>query len=261
MNDLQRSFALLQLKPGATPAELKRAFREQVAAWHPDRFPADSAMGRRAEERLRLVIEAHRAIEAHYAARGAAGGGDRSDPLRGSRRQWPGGGGRFFRSVPNLVFCAAVLGSALVAGARHGMTIHGWAAGVEMALIPALFSLAYNLTDRNRGVVRTLYLGFSLCALAVVAVEGAMVGLERPAPGGGQEVFAPGNHDGEAAGNGWGLQPEELAVRGGEGDGQMPPGQVPLRAPAAPLAPRAPAAPMAPRAPAAPAAPLAPPAR
>lgn len=255
MNDLQRSFDLLRLKPGATPAELKRAFRDQVAAWHPDRFPADSAMGRRAEERLRLVIEAHRAIEAHYAARGGAGGGDRSAPLRGSRRQWPGGAGRFFRSVPNLVFCAAVLGSALVAGARHGMTIHAWGAGVEMALIPTLFSLAYNLTDRNRGVVRNLYLGFSLCALAVVAVDGAMVGLERSAPAGGQEVFAPGDHDGGATGSGWVLHPEDLAARRSEADGQVPPGQVPLRAPAAPLAPRAPAAPMAP------VAPLAPPAR
>uniref|UniRef100_A0A831UCL3 J domain-containing protein n=1 Tax=Geobacter metallireducens TaxID=28232 RepID=A0A831UCL3_GEOME len=249
MNDLRHSFDLLRLKPGATPAELKRAFRDQVAAWHPDRFPADPDLRRRAEERLRLVIEAHRAIEAHYAAR------------RGSRPHRPGAAGRFFRSAPNLVFCAVVLGSALLAVTRHGMTSLAWGAAVELALIPALFSLAYNLTDRSRGVVRSLYLGFSLCALAVVAVEGAMAGLARSDPAGGQEVFAPGDHDGGAAGSGWGLHPEDPAPPGGKGGGYGSSAQVPLRAPEAPLAPAAPEAPLAPAAPAAPLVPVAPPAR
>lgn len=248
MNDLQRSYDLLQLKPGATPEEVKRAFREQVAAWHPDRFSADPAMQRRAGERLRLVIEAHRSIAACHGGR-AAGSGEGPVLPGDGRRGTPVSVGTFFRTVPNLVFCAAVMGCALLAGARHGMTIHAWNYGVEIALVPTLFSLAYNLAARNSTAVRNLYLGFSLCALAVVAVDGAMVGVERSAPAAVQGAYNPGGYDGGAVGSNW------PSPRGGGMDDVFdalpaePHGPSAVRAPAVPLAPAAPAAPLAPAAP------------
>lgn len=205
MNDLRRSFDLLQLKPGATPAEVKRAFREQVAAWHPDRFSADPAMQRRAEERLRLVIEAHRSIVASQGAHATEARGAGPTRPGSGRRDSPLTLGSFFRSVPNLVFGASVLGCALLAGARHGMTIHAWSYGVEMALVPTLFSLAYNLVARNSTAVRNLYLGFSLCALAVAVVDGATTGVEQFSPAGDREAFSPRGHDGGAIGGGWTL--------------------------------------------------------
>ena len=246
MNDLQRSFDLLRLKPGATPEEVKRAFREQVAAWHPDRFSADPAMQRRAEERLRLVIEAHRSIVACHGAHATGARGTGPARPENDRRDSPLTAGTFFRSVPNLVFGVSVLGCALLAGVRHGMTIHAWSYGVEMALVPTLFSLAYNLVARNSTAVRNLYLGFSLCALAVVVVDGATTGVEQLSPAGDREVFSPGGHDGGAVGSGWTLSPGSEMDRTGDGFGPQPPA---LRAPSVPLAPVAPAAPQAPAAP------------
>ncbi|ABB30361.1 heat shock protein DnaJ domain protein [Geobacter metallireducens RCH3] len=251
MNDVQRAFDLLQLKPGASPAEVKRAFRDQVAAWHPDRFSADPIMQRRAEERLRLVIEAHRSIVSYHEMR-ASGEMAAGHRVQGDDRGLSSPAGSFFRSVPNCVFCVVVLGCALLGLLRHGMTIHAWIYGVEMALIPALFSLAYNLAGRGNLVVRNLYLGFCLCALAVVVVDGAMIGVERSAPAGEGEVFSPRGNDGGAVGGGWPLP------RGGGrdliGEGLAPASHEPPspRAPALPLAPMAPAAPHAPAAPLAP---------
>lgn len=252
MNDLERSFDLLRLKPGATPEEVKRAFRVQVAAWHPDRFPADPAMQRQAEKRLRLVIEAHRTI---VSSNGASGSGNtmaaRVGPTE-EKRDTPGSAGGFFCSVPNIVFSVAVFGCALLGAVRHGITIHAWIYGVEMALVPAIFSVAYNLTARNNTTVRNLYLGFSLCVLVVIVVQGVMNGAERYAPAGEREVFSGSAHDGGTTGGAWPFP------RGGEmdraGDGASPPphGQIAPRAPAAPLAPVAPAAPQAPAAPAPP---------
>lgn len=68
---------VLGLEPGADPARLKQAFREQARRWHPDLNGNDPV----AEERFKLVNEAYAVL---------------SDPRR--RRAWetgeePGGGG------------------------------------------------------------------------------------------------------------------------------------------------------------------------
>lgn len=252
MDDLQHSFDLLQLKPGATPAEVKRAFRDQVAAWHPDRFASDPAMQRRAEERLRLVIEAHRSIMAYHGAHASGGGAASQFAADDDRRGSPGAVWTFFRSAPNLVFCAAVLGCGLLASSRFGISVHAWTYGLEMALVPALFSLAYNLTSRRSAVVRNLYLCFSFCALAVVVVECAMMGVEGTAPAGEQEIFVPTGHYGGAVGSGWSLPRGGGIGPVGDGLSPAPPGPPAPRAPMLPLAPAAPAAPLAPAAPVAP---------
>lgn len=248
MNDLQRAFDLLQLTPDATAAEVKRAFRDQVSAWHPDRFAADPAMQRRAEQRLRLVIEAHRLIVAHQASQTAEGEAAGHVVTRDARPGSPLPRGTFFGSGPNLVFGSVVLGTALLAVIRHGMTMNALAYGLEIALIPALFSLGYNLTARDSMVVRNLYVAFSLCALVVVVMSGAMTGAERSMPTEAGEPLSPGGYDGGTVVGDWSLP------RGG-GVGPMgglsptthePPAK---RAPVLPLAPVAPAAPHAPAAP------------
>ncbi|WP_306534346.1 DnaJ family molecular chaperone [Geobacter sp.] len=249
MSDMHHYFDLLQLKPDATPAEVKRAFRDQVSAWHPDRFSADPAMQRRAEERLRLVIEAHRSIVAYHASLASGDLTGQPSVQGGDRCGLPRTAVSFFRSVPNLVFCAVVLVCALLASARFGVTIRAWTYGAEMALVPALFSLAYNLTACRSPAVRNLYLGFSLCALAVVVVDGAMTGVQRTAPVGVQGAFPPGGYDGGAVGGVWSLTQADGVDRVSDGLPSVLREQPAPRVPAVPLAPVAPAAPQAPAAP------------
>ncbi len=253
MNDLHRAFDLLRLKPDATSAEVKRAFRDQVSAWHPDRFAADPAMQRRAEQRLRLVIEAHRLIVAYQTSQASEGEAAGHFVPRDEHPGPPAPGGTFLRSGPNQVFIPVVAGTALLAVSRHGMTIHALAYGLQIAFIPALFSLGYNLTARNSRAVRNLYVAFSLCALAFVVAAGLMIGSERSLPTAVREHASPDGYDGGTVVGG---RPLSL------GDDRVPAGGLPpaahephaVRAPALPLAPVAPAVP---RAPAAPVVPLA----
>lgn len=253
MNDLQRAFDLLRLKPDASSAEVKRAFRDQVSAWHPDRFAADPAMQRRAEQRLRLVIEAHRSIVAYQTSQASEGEAAGHFVTRDERPGPPVPGGTFFRSGPNLVFIPVVVGTALLAASRYGMTIHALAYGLEIALIPALFSLGYNLTARNSTAVRNLYVAFSLCALAFVVTAGLMAGSERSLPTAEREHEFPDGYDGGTVVGGRSLSREN---DWGPAGGLPPVAHEPnaVRAPALPMAPVAPAVP---RAPAAPVVPLA----
>ncbi|MEB3302360.1 MAG: DnaJ domain-containing protein [Cyanobacteriota bacterium] len=77
---------VLGLEPGADPARLKRAFRDQARRWHPDLNGNDPV----AEERFKLVNEAYavlsdprrrRAWETGEEAGGAQGGGRSNDPF------------------------------------------------------------------------------------------------------------------------------------------------------------------------------------
>lgn len=38
MDDMKRYYEILELEPGASPEEVKRAYRDLVKVWHPDRF-------------------------------------------------------------------------------------------------------------------------------------------------------------------------------------------------------------------------------
>jgi hypothetical protein len=40
-SDLSPYYQILEIEPGASLEEIKRAYREQTKIWHPDRFPAD----------------------------------------------------------------------------------------------------------------------------------------------------------------------------------------------------------------------------
>ncbi|WP_237766142.1 DnaJ domain-containing protein [Arthrospira platensis] len=42
MDDIDRYYQLLNVKPGASLQEIKQAYRTLALLWHPDRYPADS---------------------------------------------------------------------------------------------------------------------------------------------------------------------------------------------------------------------------
>jgi curved DNA-binding protein CbpA len=62
---LLRSEALdvLALRPGATAAEIKEAYRDLVKVWHPDRFGIDQRLRRKAEEKLQEINRAYRVLQ------------------------------------------------------------------------------------------------------------------------------------------------------------------------------------------------------
>ena len=53
MHDLRECYRILDLLPGVSLDEVKRAYREQVKIWHPDRFASDPILQEKAQEKLR----------------------------------------------------------------------------------------------------------------------------------------------------------------------------------------------------------------
>jgi hypothetical protein len=61
--EIQRCYRALELEPGASPDQVKQAWRELVKVWHPDRFPNDVKLQRRAQERLQELNGAYGILE------------------------------------------------------------------------------------------------------------------------------------------------------------------------------------------------------
>ena len=62
-------YRVLGLTIGSSPSEIKRAYRDLVRVWHPDRFENDSRLREQANEMLKLVNLAYEAVmsELHQA--------------------------------------------------------------------------------------------------------------------------------------------------------------------------------------------------
>lgn len=254
MDERQRYYRLLQLEPGATPDAVKRAFREQVGIWHPDRFAGDPAAQQRAAEQLRQIIEAYHALESGPAAAApAAGSVGRRQPRRGgpavagsprvSSRPVPAHG-----PAANRLFMVLVAVAALLAVARFGWSGRSAVYLAELLLIPALFSLAYNFLPFEGRLVRNLYVGFSAGTLLLVVVTTVTICREA---GGNGVAAGPGDPSSGVAASGgptgWCAPSEEPFDSGGSGPTTLRrpiPPVVP--APAAPLEPLAPLAPLVP---------------
>lgn len=88
---LDDCYALLDLRPGATEEEIKRAHRDLAKVWHPDRFANDAALRRKAEEKLKTINDAYETILASRAGRTSgprhAPDDPRPEPPRDSIRQ------------------------------------------------------------------------------------------------------------------------------------------------------------------------------
>lgn len=62
-DEILKCFRLLDLKPEASPDEVRRAYRELVKVWHPDRFQNDSSLYAKAQEKLKEINLAYEQIQ------------------------------------------------------------------------------------------------------------------------------------------------------------------------------------------------------
>jgi alpha-tubulin suppressor-like RCC1 family protein len=85
-DDLLDAYRLLELRPGATRAEVREAYRLLARVWHPDRFAGNPDLLARATTRQQELNDAYRRIIAALRAGEAAGAEDRqSSPPPPSR--------------------------------------------------------------------------------------------------------------------------------------------------------------------------------
>jgi hypothetical protein len=60
-DDLERYYLVLGLRPGASPDEIRQAYRNLVKVWHPDRVSEDR-LKQKAEEKLKEINEAYKRL-------------------------------------------------------------------------------------------------------------------------------------------------------------------------------------------------------
>ncbi|MDB9312890.1 DnaJ domain-containing protein [Spirulina sp. CS-785/01] len=70
MPDINEYYAILEIKPGTPPEEIKLAYRNLVKAWHPDRFVDDPLQKQQAEEKIKKINEAYEYLKS-YRPRGS----------------------------------------------------------------------------------------------------------------------------------------------------------------------------------------------
>lgn len=65
---MEQSFRVLKVTPTASLTEVKRAYKERVKFWHPDRFPVESErLQKLAHRQMREINEAYRELKQHFA--------------------------------------------------------------------------------------------------------------------------------------------------------------------------------------------------
>lgn len=72
MDDLSKAFLTLGLKGGASPDEIKQAYRDLVKVWHPDRFGHDERLRLIAQEKLKEINGAYEFLKANAFQEGIA---------------------------------------------------------------------------------------------------------------------------------------------------------------------------------------------
>lgn len=61
-NNINSAYKILELKPGASPDEVKQAYRQLAKVWHPDRF-IDPLQKQEAEEKIKVINQAYEQLK------------------------------------------------------------------------------------------------------------------------------------------------------------------------------------------------------
>jgi DnaJ domain len=137
---------VLALRPGATAAEIKEAYRDMVKVWHPDRFGSDLRLRQKAEDRLKQINLAYQvltsgggtdetvAAQAESTANPSADGGSSSRSSASSPNSWSGRA-RQRKSPVGVGWLYACVGVAL--GLMAGYVALRHESGQEVKPLPA----------------------------------------------------------------------------------------------------------------------------
>jgi curved DNA-binding protein CbpA len=68
LDDLDHSYEILGLRPGAKLAKVKQDYRDLVRVWHPDRFSHDLRLQNKAQAKLQEINEAYTRVCDFYAS-------------------------------------------------------------------------------------------------------------------------------------------------------------------------------------------------
>ena len=265
MNKLNRYYDILGLKPDATAQEVRRAYRELVRVWHPDRFGDVPRLQLKAQEKLKEINEAYRVLKEAFAAAalrgnaeklsaGAVEAGEPSEPAP------PGSANgtfsepvvlagiatalsRWLADWPNILLLLLFMACIRFSTVKYGYSLQAIAYSLELLLIPAVMSLAAGSRYFAGRRTRLAYLASMVVVAGYLVVDFKAYQRElqeatfnEEAPTGGVNV-APSS-------------PPWPSPAPGESDiGQSRSRKGGPMAPDAPSAPRSPAAPIVPVAP------------
>jgi len=73
MDKLLRSYEILRLQPGASLAEVEHAYQEAAWHWHPNHFPQEPYIQKKAQARIWEINAAYQSVKTHLLEEAAAG--------------------------------------------------------------------------------------------------------------------------------------------------------------------------------------------
>jgi len=271
MDTLLHYYHILGLKPDATHQEVRRAYRELVRVWHPDRFGDDLHLQQVAQEKLKEINEAYRVVKVDLATR------PRPEPRQNAAAQTfakpaptpppedekaaplhrsappprqpalsPFTLGTllpFFFSWQNVLFLVLVAGCVRFTVVRYGTFFNGAGYALEMLALPLLFAFLCNSPVGGRRYLWGVYVAVLLLFGGLVLYD-ALTFKKELQEAGSYRYAAPADGGGYTGGSGGGWPSggvEPFSVR----DRQAPSGPVAPVPPAVPV-PDAPLAPVAP---------------
>ena len=85
IDDIDQLYEILGLKPGASQDEVKRAYRDLVRVWHPDRFSHDTRLQKKAQEKMGEINRAYERLESFLRGEGYQARQSRHHETAGSR--------------------------------------------------------------------------------------------------------------------------------------------------------------------------------
>ncbi len=148
MDSLEKSYQLLGLEPGASPEQVRQAYRDLVKVWHPDRFSHDARLRQIAQEKLKEINGAYELLKANFFEAGisasASANSEAGSPAAEPAETIPRGAG--IRSVGWLVLIC------LICVSIGGAVFFFWKKGTgnATATSPSSHALAF---DGNHGHV------------------------------------------------------------------------------------------------------------